>query len=165
MGKKTPAKLTKVIFAPFGIGQFEWTEDPAERNAAWALYVELVTRITVEPLMPSQGSIREALSSLYSLFASTRLILREAGPDIAKAGTHSVGGIAIRVLNEGIRPFLSKWHIALSDWESKRKDGVSSTKHESDWDRASAFFADLNSLREELETYANSLGKIAGVKD
>jgi hypothetical protein len=166
MAKKSPAKLTKItVSLPFGIGKFEWTEDPVERKCAWELYVELVTRVSVQRLSADQGSMREALSSLYSLFASARNILRQAGPDVAKAGVHSVGGIAIRVLNEGLRPFLSKWHIALSDWEAKRLDDGSIIDHESTWPLADAFRADLGRLREELETYADALGKIAGVKE
>ncbi len=50
----------------------EWAPDEAERLAAWEMYVELATRITVQPLTPDEGLIREALTSYYSLFATTR---------------------------------------------------------------------------------------------
>lgn len=166
MPKKNPAKLTKVsVSLPFNLGSAEWTEDPSERNAAWCLYVELVTRISVQELAPDEGSIREALTSLYSLFTSTRQILREAGPDVAKGGLHSVGGVAIRVLNEGLRPFLAKWHIALRDWESKLKSDGSTIEHEAAWPENGAFRADLAKLRVELETYAHALAKLAGIEE
>jgi hypothetical protein len=58
--------------------------------------------------------MREAMNSLYSLFGSTREILRKAGPTVG-ASHDSVGGIAIAVLNKGLRPFLSKWHPLLQE--------------------------------------------------
>ena len=38
------------------------------------MYIELVTRIAVIELRPEEGLLREALSSLYSLFDTTRKI-------------------------------------------------------------------------------------------
>ena len=63
---------------PFGLGGVEqtWVPDDDERLAAWELYVELSTRITTVPLHAGTGLVREALSSLYSLFGTTREILR-----------------------------------------------------------------------------------------
>ena len=118
MGKKDPARLKKVsINLPFGIGGAEWEADPTERRAAWSLYVELVTRVAVQPLGREEGVLREALSSLHSLFGTTRQVLREAGPDVGTS-RESLGGIAIAVLNRGLRPFLAKWHPLLQAWEN-----------------------------------------------
>jgi len=73
--KGDPAVLKKVsVSLPFGIGSAEWEADPTERRAAWSLYVELVTRIAVEPLEGEEGLLREDLNSLYSLFGTTREI-------------------------------------------------------------------------------------------
>ena len=120
MSKSDPAKLTKVsIKLPFGIGGAEWEADSTERRAAWSLYVELVTRVAVQTPELDIGLSREALSSLYSLFGSARQILRDAGPDVG-CSRESVGGIAIAVLNLGLRPFVSKWHPILQTWENHR---------------------------------------------
>lgn len=51
------------------------SQNEARRWAAWALYIELKTRITTQALNDDQGLLREALNSLYSLFGSTREIL------------------------------------------------------------------------------------------
>ena len=61
----------------------KWKPDQQEKNAAWELYVELVTRISVVELKKSEGILREALNSLYSLFPTTRQVLRKYGPSIA----------------------------------------------------------------------------------
>ncbi len=47
-----------------------WEPNDTERRAAWELYVELVTRVATVPL--EYGLLREALTSLYSLFSSAR---------------------------------------------------------------------------------------------
>lgn len=130
---RDPAVLKKVsVSLPFGLGSAEWEADSTERHAAWSLYVELVTRISVQPLQEDEGIMREALNSLYSLFGTTREILREAGPDVG-ASHHSVGGIAIAVLNQGLRPFLTKWHPNLQVWEAQRPDDVSPKEYEHQW--------------------------------
>ena len=113
MANHDPAKLKKVsVSLPFGIGSAEWQSDPTERRAAWSLYVELVTRIAVQQMDIDQGLIRESLSSQHSLFGTTREILKAAGPDVGTS-SESVGGIAIKVLNNGLQPFLAKWHPLL----------------------------------------------------
>jgi hypothetical protein len=165
MSKKDPAKLKKVsVSLPFGIGSAEWEADPTQRKAAWSLYVELATRIAVQPLEVDQGLLREALNSLYSLFGTTREILKVAGPDVG-ASHDSVGGIAIAVLNNGLRPFLAKWHPLLQAWEAQRSPELSPKEHEQNWSEEPTLLAELESLRKELEQYANALAIIAGVKE
>ena len=163
MPKHDPAVLKKVtVSLPFGIGSASWEADPTERNAAWELYVELVTRVSVQSLDPQEGLVREAMNSLYSLFGSTREILRKAGPKVG-ASHDSVGGIAIAVLNNGLRPFLSKWHPLLLEWEEKKSDGVSSQTHEKSWEQEIIVRGELDSLRKNLEEYSNALAQISGI--
>jgi len=164
MARNDPAVLKQVtVSLPFGIGSASWEADPTERNAAWELYVELVTRVAVQSLSPDTGTLREAMNSLYTLFGSTREILRKAGPDVG-ASRDSVGGIAIAVLNNGLRPFLSKWHPLLQEWEETKAPGVSVQTHEKAWEQEVQLRSELESLRQDLEQYANSLADIAGVK-
>lgn len=158
------AFLKKVsVSLPFGIGSAEWEADPAERKAAWSLYVELVTRIAVQPLEIDTGLVREALNSLYSLFGVTREILKQAGPNVG-ASRKSVGGIAIAVLNNGLRPFLAKWYPLLQSWEAQRPPHLSLKEHERNWSEEGILRAELEVLRRDLEQYANVLAQIAGVK-
>ena len=165
MPKHNPAVLKQVtVSLPFGIGSASWEADPTERHAAWELYVELVTRVAVQSLHPQEGLVREAMNSLYSLFGSTRDILRKAGPNVG-ASHDSVGGIAIAVLNNGLRPFLSKWHPLLQEWEEKKPNGVSPQVHERAWDKEIIVRGELDALRGDLEQYANALAEIAGVAE
>src|SRR5207244_6175375 len=104
-----------------------WEPDQAERDAAWEMYVELVTRISVAPLAPDEGLLREALSSLYTVFGTTRAILRKYGPSVARPkgeGTLSLGHLAVAILNRVLRPVLAKWHPMLLHYEATREPSV-----------------------------------------
>lgn len=163
MAKHVSAVLTKVsVSLPFGIGTAEWEPDPTERNAAWSLYIELVTRIAVQSLEVDQGTVREAMNSLYSLFSSTREILKQAGPKVG-ISHNSVGGIAIAVLNNGLRPFLSKWHPLLKVWEDKRSVNTGTIEHEKTWTEEPKLRQELEILRSNLEKYSDALAEISGV--
>ena len=87
--KGDPAVLKKVsVSLPFGLGSAEWQSDDTQRRAAWSLYVELVTRIAVQSLELDEGLLREALNSLYSLFGTTRQVLKDAGPLVSLIFRH-----------------------------------------------------------------------------
>ena len=106
----------------------KWVADRAQQEASWQLYVELITRISLQPLKSGEGLLREGLSSLYSLFGETRKILKEHGPRVAKplgGGTLSLGQIAVEVLNQRLRPLLAKWHPLLQAYENERPQSVS----------------------------------------
>lgn len=162
MGKKDPAKLVKVQLAFLGIS-VEWEADPTERRAAWSLYVELITRISTQPLIAEQGLLREALTSLYSIFQVTRAILREACPDVG-ASDDSVGGIAIAVLNKRLRPVLTEWHSMLADYESTRRPDDGRQAHERNWPHYAKLRDELEQLRSDMDEYASALADIAGVR-
>lgn len=164
MPKDDPAKLKKVsVNLPFGIGGAEWEADSTERRAAWSLYIELVTRIAIQPLEADQGLLRETLNSLYQIFPTTREILKEAGPGVG-ASYESVGGIAIHVLNNGLRPFLAKWHPWLQAWEAQRPSNLSPKEHEQNWSEESTLRAELELLRKNFEQYGKALATIAGIE-
>ena len=163
MTRNPPTTTKFVVNIPFGLGRIELQADKTQTRAAWSLYVELVTRIAVEPMESDEGLIREALNSLYSLFGTTREILKEAGPSVG-ASINSVGGIAIAVLNLGLRPVLAKWHPLLQTWEAKRPSDLSPKEHEQQWSEEEELRKELNKLRQALKQYANALGVIAGVE-
>jgi hypothetical protein len=109
-----------------GIGTLggTWEVDETQQRAAWELYIELVTRIPIMHLDDEQGSLREALASIYSVFGMTRELLRRSGPSVANVpaaveNACSVAYVAVAVLNTTLRPFLATWHPILSDREGE----------------------------------------------
>ncbi|WP_377271671.1 hypothetical protein [Peterkaempfera sp. SMS 1(5)a] len=143
-----------------------WEPNDVERRAAWELYVELVTRVSVVPLGADEGLLREALSSLYSLFGSAREILRRHGPQVAEPkrdGQYNFGYLAVAMLNYGVRPLLARWHPALEDWEHRRPADCSRRDHEQAWPQAPQLRTALRDTRQILTAYADLLAAACGV--
>ncbi|MEV7884843.1 hypothetical protein ACWD3I_18620 [Streptomyces sp. NPDC002817] len=164
-----PTQITARLAIPF-VGDITGTWEPAdaERGAAWELYLELVTRVSVEELDPEQGFLREALSSLYTFFDTTREILRRYGPEVAPPlapGHVSFGVLAVTVLNRVLRPLLSSWHPRLAAYESQRPEGVDPVVWERQWEHADVLRARIAEVRVTLASLAENLREVADVSD
>ena len=57
--------------------ELELTFDDVDKKAAWELYVEMLTRIVTQPLNEQHGIEKTALDSIFSLFPTTREILKK----------------------------------------------------------------------------------------
>lgn len=134
------------ISAPFL--DMEWQPKDGDKNAAWELYIELLTRITTQPLPPDHGVEKTALDSVFALFGLTRDIIKRHG-----RGCSEFTKLAIVVLNQIVRPFTAKWH-KLSE-EGAFKDPV----------LCQAFRQELTALQTRLTRYTQMLGAMAGVED
>ena len=148
-----------------GIGGIEgtWEPDESEIRAAWELYVEMVTRTPLGSVSRDGGSARETLTSIYSLFDTTRNILKRYGPSVArprKGQQLSFGYLAVSMLNLTLRPFLTEWHLKLSGWE---RGSTSSPLAE--WPDHCNFLRALNETRERLRQYASLFAHVAGVPE
>jgi hypothetical protein len=154
------------ILIDFGIFKLEtkWVPDPRQREAAWALYVELMTRVATQPLELDQGLLTEALDSLHQLFPATRKVLRASGP-VAGSGPSTVGGIALAVLNGAVRPFLSRWHARALAWNETRPPGRTALDHERAWPEEARCRGEMEKLRRGLVTYAQALAAISKAPD
>jgi hypothetical protein len=136
----------------------------AAQEAAWKIYIELSTRITGNALAPGTGILREALNSLYAAFGSLRDTLKAAGAELAKPPStdkqFTVASLLLIVMNDHIRPFLSKWHPLLQEYEKTRPDNVAQFSHEQAWSENVAFRDDLNRLMQLLQGYIKALKEI-----
>ena len=116
MAKKRLSELNVGIDLKIFKIEGKWVPSEEERKAAWEMYVELITRIAVEELKPDEGLLREALDSLYSLFGTTRQILRQYGPSVAQLkgdGKLAFGYLAVAILNRVLRPVLASYISSL----------------------------------------------------
>jgi len=126
----------------------DWTPSDVDKNAAWDLYVELLTRITTQPLLKEDGIEFTALDSIYSLFQITRQTLKHHGR--AAVG---FSRIAIVVLNQIVRPFTAKWHR------------LSQNGAFDDPLQCQQFREQLIELQNQLKHYSRLLADLADVED
>ena len=120
----------------------------ADQDAAWELYVEMLTRIVTQPLPIEAGDEKTALDSVHSLFPVTREVLRRHGREAV-----NFTKIAVPVLNQVVRPFTAKWH----------REGIAGAFD--DDGRREEFRQDLASLQVDLRNYNRVLAGLAGVED
>lgn len=128
--------------------EMNWEPSDPDKNAAWDLYVELMTRITTQRLPEEHGIEEAALESIHKIFELTRVTLKVHG---RKAENFT--RIAIIVLNQVIRPFTSKWH-RLSE------QGAFDEKA-----RCNEFRDELSNLQVKLKAYTKMLSELADVED
>ena len=51
--------------------EMNWEPNTADKDAAWQLYIEMLTRIATQRLLPEHGDERTALESIHRLFGIT----------------------------------------------------------------------------------------------
>lgn len=143
----TQSKMTKIkVNAKFFEAEFEMNE--ADKQASWEMYVELLTRITTQPLTQNNGDESTALDSIYSLFGTTRVVMKTHGRDCL-----GFTKVAVVVLNQVIRPFTAKWHkLSLSNGFSNQETCIQ-------------FREELNELQKELIKYTQMLGVMAEIDE
>ena len=120
----------------------------ADKAAAWEMYIELLTRITTQPLDTEHGDEKTALESVYSLFPITRQVLKNNTKHCIEFAK-----LAIVILNQIVRPFTAKWHrLSLQGAFGDPKE-------------REQFRKELDSLQVTLRKYAKMLADMAGVED
>ncbi|MYB63546.1 hypothetical protein F4X73_02555 [Candidatus Poribacteria bacterium] len=131
-----------------GIVSAEWSPKQGDKEAAWKMYIELLTRVTTQALPNESGNEQSALASIHSLFDTTRSVLKEQGQDCIEFTK-----IAIGILNQVVRPFTTKWHK------------ISLTGDFEDPSICEEFRQELDELQMELRVYMKALAKLAEVED
>ncbi len=138
--------------------EMEWKPHDADKKAAWELYVELLTRITTQPLNDSHGDEETALKSIYSIFPLTREVIKLNGRDCTEFTK-----IAIIILNQKVRPFTSKWHKSSIEFGFVLFDKVGN-KHKNQ-NLCLEFRKELAVLQKDLKIYTQMLADMAGVEN
>lgn len=152
------AQLTEVKVTIPQLSELTFVVNNDSRQVAWKLFVETVTRISTQPLHDDEGILRESLTSLYGLFASTRETLKASRPSVPGAGGRTVEHFAITMLNNELRPFLAAWHPRLRAYEQAHPQAA-----EAAWSDSAACRADLRRLQINMHEYAKGFARLAGV--
>ena len=153
-------QLTEVKITVPQVSELTFVVNNDACQVAWKLYIETVTRVSTQSLADEDGFIREALTSLYGLFATTRDILKASRPSVPVSGDPTVEYLAVTMLNRELRPFLSKWHPQLREYEKSHPDDP-----ESAWPGNAACRGELPVVQAHLVEFALGFARLAGVRD
>jgi hypothetical protein len=128
--------------------EMEWNPNDTDKDAAWEMYIELITRVATQDLLPEEGDEETALTSAYQLFDITREVIKRKGRHC-----ESFTKIAIIILNQKIRPFTAKWHKVSVAGKFKNAKVCKDFRDE------------LGELQDVLRIYSQMLADMAGVED
>ena len=153
------------IGLPFKLGQMTFDTTPQDRIVAWHLYVHLSTRKAALPFDDEHDSIEDIYDSLYSLFEITRNLLTQLPPRHFNK-KDGVADLLIKVLNEGVRPHLTRWQVEFRSWMDRAKtlkenNSRSPLEIQKDFPSYDELVKDLKSTNTELSKLAYELYLIA----
>lgn len=142
-----------------GIASIGGEFDEADRQCAWELYCELVSRVAVIGKLNADGEqvfvgerYDQSLDSLYAFFKEARGLMRRypvgrIGRD--KPETH-LGFFVAALLETVVRPFLEKWQAGYRHWWERaraRQPEASPFEVQQGYPRVAELQADWSALR------------------
>ena len=109
----------EVDSAEFGLDKPKITLKPnsTDRQIAYQVWIELSTRKIGLPIDLEHDVISEVYDSWYSFFSITRELLKDVPVrKFRRKDTAKIIDLTIDVLNEGLRPHLTKWQARYRRW-------------------------------------------------
>lgn len=112
-------KSFEIDQAEIGVGnsKFRFRPNLADRQVAYAIWVELSTRKIGLPIDLDHDVISEIYDSWYEFFGVTRDLIKSVPASrIKRESTRAIIKLSVEVLNEGLRPHLTQWQARFRHW-------------------------------------------------
>lgn len=104
----------------FGNGTLTYEVNDSDLQIAYSIWVELATRKLGIPIDLENDVIVEVYDSWYSFFGVTRELIKTIpASKLKRNDTKKIVSLLTKVLNEGIRPHLTKWQARFRHWYGK----------------------------------------------
>jgi hypothetical protein len=154
--------------AEMGVGNGKITLKPnlADRQVAYAIWVELSTRKIGLPIDVDHDVIEEIYDSWYEFFAVTRDLIKTIPVSkVRQKDTRQIVDLSIRVLNDGLRPHLTKWQARFRHWyerQSKTKEWETDEpqKIQRNFGQFDELSADMLAVNKRLMAYRRAMDSI-----
>ena len=112
-------KSFEIDQADIGIGNQKFTFKPnsTDKQVAYAIWVELSTRKIGLPIDFDHDVVSEVYDSWHGFFTVTRdLVKGIPAQKVRRDSTQKIIRLSIEVLNEGLRPHLTRWQARFRHW-------------------------------------------------
>lgn len=112
-------KSFEIDQADIGIGsqKFSFKPNMTDKQVAYAIWVELSTRKIGLPIDFENDVISEIYDSWHGFFTVTRdLVKGIPAQKVRRDSTQKIIRLSIEVLNEGLRPHLTRWQARFRHW-------------------------------------------------
>jgi hypothetical protein len=141
--------------AEIGVGKskFKFRPNVTDRQVAYAIWVELSTRKIGLPIDLDHDVISEIYDSWYNFFSVTRDLVKGIPvTQIKRDSTQAIIKLSIEVLNEGLRPHLTRWQARFRTWYDRELKRYEEEKGEKvlDPQQMQAKFPQYVELKEDM---------------
>lgn len=148
--------------AEIGIGNGTVTLRPnaTDRQVAYAIWVELSTRKIGLPIDLDHDVIAEIYDSWYNFFAVTRELIKDVPvTQVKRQSTRKIVELSIEVLNEGLRPHLTRWQARFRRWYDRELSRYDQSTGETvlDPQQIQAKFPQYEELKRDIERVNKAL--------
>jgi hypothetical protein len=150
--------------ADIGIGdqKFSFKPNMADKQVAYAIWVELSTRKIGLPIDFEHDVISEVYDSWHGFFTVTRELVKGIpAQKVRRDSTQKIIRLSIEVLNEGLRPHLTRWQARFRHWYDRelRKYDASSGEEVLDPQLIQERFPKYEELKTDMQRVNQSLIK------
>lgn len=148
-----------------GPGKLSFRPNSADQQIAYAIWVELSTRKIGLPIDLNHDVIWEVYESWHTFFSVTRELIKTIPVTKAKVrSTREIINLSVAVLNQGLRPHLTKWHARFRHWyeaELKKANGdIDPQVLQSKYPRFKELEKDLLNVNTNLIRYREKMGEL-----
>ncbi|MDF3883642.1 hypothetical protein [Cupriavidus basilensis] len=164
-GRTTDFELNEAEFG-FGQQKIKLKANDDDRQIAYQIWVELSTRKIGLPIDLEQDVITEIYDSWHTFFSVTRELIKDVPVrKYQRDSTTKIVHLSIEVLNEGLRPHLSRWQARFRRWyeHAAKQEDFGSTAPQ-DIQRQFPAFAelaeDLKLVNDRLITYRTRMHQL-----
>ena len=150
--------------ADIGIGdqKFSFKPNMTDKQVAYAIWVELSTRKIGLPIDFENDVISEVYDSWHGFFKVTRELVKGIpAQKVKRDSTQKIIRLSIEVLNEGLRPHLTRWQARFRHWYDRelKKYDASSGEEMLDPQLIQERFPRFDELKTDMERVNQSLIK------
>lgn len=158
--------------AEIGVGnsKFRFRPNNADRQIAYALWVELSTRKLGLDIDFERDVIAEIYDSWYNFFSVTRDLVKTIPvTQVKRESTQAIIKLSIEVLNEGLRPHLTQWQARFRWWyerelkkydEARDGDTLDPQQIQRNFPQYEALKNDMERVNKTLERYRAKMGEL-----
>ena len=163
--KRHRFKITEMNINLGNVGCITLTPNQQDLKIAHQIWTELVTRKATIPIDPEHDVIHEIFDSWYQLFGRVRLLIADIPAEKVHdhESTRKLVDVAVKTLNDGLRPPLTKWQARYRHWhalEKEKNPKISPQELQKRYPQYDELMKDMKAVNGSLIEYAGQLKKL-----
>ena len=151
-----------------GTGKLHLKPNTADRQVAYEIWVELSTRKIGLAIDFENDVIDEVYSSWYKFFSVTRDHIKSIPANkLDRGSTKAIVDLSIAVLNEGLRPHLTRWQARFRWWwhspalTEERKSSTFPQEFQKQFPEYEELVTDMKKVNQQLMGYRKAMYGLA----